>query len=69
MATEEAPETRQIETEAPKAEDETAKEGLVYAELDLVSPTSNPVVKGDEDKTEYAEIVYTPTTETDKNKS
>ncbi|XP_049825133.1 fasciclin-3 isoform X2 [Aethina tumida] len=69
VATEEAPETRQIETEAPKAEDETAKEGLVYAELDLVSPTSNPVVKGDEDKTEYAEIVYTPTTETDKNKS
>lgn len=37
-----------------------AKEGLVYAELDLVAAQNlRPVVKNDDEKTEYAEIVYT----------
>lgn len=35
------------------------KEGLVYAELDLVSQNLRPIVKNDDEKTEYAEIVYT----------
>lgn len=35
------------------------KEGLVYAELDLVAQNLRPVVKNDDEKTEYAEIVYT----------
>lgn len=39
-------------TEAPP------KEGLVYAELDLVRENLRPVVKNDDEKTEYAEIVY-----------
>ncbi|RZB40577.1 hypothetical protein BDFB_010388 [Asbolus verrucosus] len=50
---------------APDGEEEP-KEGLVYAELDLVSPQSvTPVVKNDE-KTEYAEIVYTPSDDNKK---
>ncbi|XP_044261126.1 fasciclin-3 isoform X1 [Tribolium madens] len=54
------------EIEPKRADDEVGtsedpKEGLVYAELDLVSPTSvKPLVKDDNEKTEYAEIVYTP---------
>ncbi|GJQ75304.1 putative coreceptor-mediated virion attachment to host cell [Trypoxylus dichotomus] len=35
------------------------KEGLVYAELDLVNVNLKPVLKNDDEKTEYAEIVYT----------
>lgn len=51
---------------APPAE---AKEGgIVYAELDLVSPNMKPVVKSDDDKTEYAEIVYTAKETEDSNK-
>ncbi|KAF7285879.1 hypothetical protein GWI33_009359 [Rhynchophorus ferrugineus] len=44
--------------------DNTKDKGLVYAELDLVSPTYTnlmPVVKSNDEKTEYAEIVYKPT--------
>ncbi|XP_056633985.1 fasciclin-3 isoform X2 [Diorhabda sublineata] len=36
---------------------------LVYAELDLVRANMVPVVKNDDEKTEYAEIVYTPSDE------
>lgn len=36
-----------------------SKEAIVYAELDLASGNLRPVVKGDDEKTEYAEIVYT----------
>lgn len=36
---------------------------LVYAELDLVRANMVPVVKNDDEKTEYAEIVYTATDE------
>lgn len=39
--------------------DVATKEGIVYAELDLVNPNLKPLVKNDDDKTEYAEIVYT----------
>ncbi|XP_060534314.1 fasciclin-3 isoform X2 [Cylas formicarius] len=58
--------TLKPETDAISAPEKTKeKEGLVYAELDLVSPSPNspvlkPVVKNDDEKTEYAEIVYTP---------
>ena len=50
------------EVKEPLEGDDDPKEaGLVYAELDLVSPSSvKPVVKKDDEKTEYAEIVYTP---------
>ncbi|KAK9720863.1 CD80-like C2-set immunoglobulin domain [Popillia japonica] len=44
------------EHEQPESE---YKEGLVYAELDLVKTDLKPVLKNDDDKTEYAEIVYT----------
>lgn len=37
--------------------------GLVYAELDLVRTDLKPILKNDHEKTEYAEIVYTPKTE------
>lgn len=36
-----------------------ARQDLVYAELDLVSQNLKPILKKDDDKTEYAEIVYT----------
>lgn len=40
-------------------DEDGAKEGLVYAELDLVSGQNlRPIVKNDNEKTEYAEIVY-----------
>lgn len=43
------------------------KEGVVYAELDLISPPGvKAVVKNDNDKTEYAEILYTPKEEGQK---
>ncbi|KRT84874.1 hypothetical protein AMK59_2117, partial [Oryctes borbonicus] len=42
--------------EHPESEN---REGLVYAELDLVNVNLKPVVKNDDEKTEYAEIVYT----------
>lgn len=46
--------------EANSPASETKEVGVVYAELDLtVNPNLKPVVKGDDDKTEYAEIVYT----------
>ncbi|KAF2894388.1 hypothetical protein ILUMI_11783 [Ignelater luminosus] len=55
-----------VETKIPLEESERQtstpsepKEGLVYAELDLVNPNLKPLVKNDDDKTEYAEIVYT----------
>lgn len=51
-----------LETENPQQQ-QSAKEGLVYAELDLVSPNLRPVVKNDDEKTEYAEIVYTKETD------
>lgn len=41
--------------------------GLVYAELDLVATDLKPVVKNDDEKTEYAEIVYTPKAEDDRD--
>lgn len=40
-------------------------DALVYAELDLVSQNLRPIVKNDDEKTEYAEIVYT---QNDSNK-
>lgn len=40
--------------------------GLVYAELDLVRTDLKPVLKNEDEKTEYAEIVYTPKTEDHK---
>ncbi|XP_025830987.1 fasciclin-3 isoform X2 [Agrilus planipennis] len=43
--------------------------GLVYAELDLVSQNLRPVVKNEEDKTEYAEIVYAQKENEEKIKS
>lgn len=53
-----------IETKIPIDDSEKqttpeSKEGIVYAELDLINPHSKPIVKSDDDKTEYAEIVYT----------
>ncbi|XP_065167922.1 fasciclin-3-like isoform X2 [Atheta coriaria] len=42
------------------AEEAKKTDGLVYAELDLVSPNLRPVLKSEDDKTEYAEIVYSP---------
>lgn len=47
---------------------ETKESGIVYAELDLVSQNLKPVVKSDDDKTEYAEIVYTAKEMEDSNK-
>lgn len=49
-----------METDAVKVPLEAAepRDGLVYAELDLVSQNLRPVVKNDDEKTEYAEIVY-----------
>ncbi|KAK4878773.1 hypothetical protein RN001_011279 [Aquatica leii] len=50
-----------VETKIPLDEtDKTqdGKEGIVYAELDLVNPNLKPLVKNYDDKTEYAEIVY-----------
>lgn len=43
-------------------------EGIVYAELDLVAQNLRPMVKNDDDKTEYAEIIYTqkPESETEQ---
>lgn len=57
--------------EAAEATKDDKDKGLVYAELDLVrsnSPTMVPVVKNDDEKTEYAEIVYTPAKEEGENK-
>ncbi|XP_031330069.1 fasciclin-3-like isoform X3 [Photinus pyralis] len=51
-----------IETKVPLEDDarsDEPKEGIVYAELDLVNPNPKPLVKSYDDKTEYAEIVYT----------
>lgn len=49
---------------ADEKETTTPKEGLVYAELDLVSSNNlRPVVKNGDEKTEYAEIVYTKETD------
>lgn len=51
----------EIEPKKTEEEEEPPKEGgLVYAELDLVSPANVTLVKNDNEKTEYAEIVYTP---------
>lgn len=52
-----------LEIEKPQQTSPAPKEGLVYAELDLVSPNLRPVVKNDDEKTEYAEIVYTKETD------
>lgn len=50
-------EEAESQTKSPFPEgDERA---LVYAELDLVRADMVPVVKNDDEKTEYAEIVYT----------
>lgn len=69
VASEEEPESRRIESEneenKPTNNAAEEKEGLVYAELDLVSPNTKPVVKTENEKTEYAEIVY-PTKEEEK---
>lgn len=72
VSSEEEPEARHIETDdnkPPVEEINTTlrtepepKEGLVYAELDLVRADMKPVVKNDDEKTEYAEIMYTPNT-------
>ncbi|KAJ8921152.1 hypothetical protein NQ315_013624, partial [Exocentrus adspersus] len=80
VSSEDEPDTRHMETEEDKslpveeeinttpATEVEPKEGLVYAELDLVRADMKPVVKNDE-KTEYAEIVYTPATnEKEKDK-
>lgn len=52
------------ETEAEEAEKQQKvpeeKAGLVYAELDLVRADLKPVLKSEDEKTEYAEIVYKP---------
>ncbi|KAK5637963.1 hypothetical protein RI129_012258 [Pyrocoelia pectoralis] len=70
-----------IETKVPLDEQQEdslppppqGKEGIVYAELDLVNPSPNlkPLIKNYDDKTEYAEIVYTQKDETrqDDNES
>lgn len=44
------------------------EKGLVYAELDLVRRDLKPVLKNDDEKTEYAEIVYAPKTEDEMEK-
>lgn len=41
----------------------------MYAELDLVAQNLRPVLKNEDEKTEYAEIVYTPKTEADEEAS
>lgn len=54
----------------PAEATEEKDKGLVYAELDLVrsnSPVLVPVVKNADDKTEYAEIVYTPAKNEDES--
>ncbi|CAG9815099.1 unnamed protein product, partial [Phaedon cochleariae] len=54
------PEPEVGETEpAPAQIDLKDDKGLVYAELDLARADLKPVVKNDDEKTEYAEIVYT----------
>ncbi|XP_030747489.1 fasciclin-3 isoform X2 [Sitophilus oryzae] len=67
---EELTNTDQVLTTVEKVNEKEVKDkNLVYAELDLVSPNSpnlKPVVKGNDDKTEYAEIVYTPSKEDEK---
>lgn len=81
VASEEEPEARNVETgeeintemiDADNASIATAPvddgKGLVYAELDLVRTDLKPVLKNDDEKTEYAEIVYTPKTEEEKDK-
>lgn len=71
VASEEEPEARRIEPENEENKTQTVageeKEGLVYAELDLVSPNTKPIVKTENEKTEYAEIVY-PTEKNDDTK-
>ncbi|XP_017785393.1 PREDICTED: fasciclin-3 isoform X2 [Nicrophorus vespilloides] len=64
-----AEEARKMETDEvkiPLDECKDEKDGIVYAELDLVSQNLRPVVRNDDDKTEYAEIVYTPSEDKDK---
>lgn len=82
VASEDGPESRNVETgeeeeggeklDMDNASIATAPiddgKGLVYAELDLVRTDLKPVLKNDDEKTEYAEIVYTPKTEEEKEK-
>lgn len=72
---EEDPEFRNVESTDEKLDMDNAStatvpvddgKGLVYAELDLVRTDLKPVLKNDDEKTEYAEIVYTPKTEDEK---
>lgn len=66
MASEEETEARTMDTSADvkipldiaEKQQQEPREGLVYAELDLVSQNLRPIVKNDHEKTEYAEIVY-----------
>ncbi|XP_050312125.1 fasciclin-3 isoform X2 [Anthonomus grandis grandis] len=56
---------KQAEDVAKIVNEKTDKDkGLVYAELDLIRAANPnmmvPVIKNDDEKTEYAEIVYTP---------
>lgn len=47
-----------MEPDSPE-ECKDINEGVVYAELDLQAHRSGPtVVRGDDDKTEYAEIIH-----------
>ncbi|KAL3271903.1 hypothetical protein HHI36_022373 [Cryptolaemus montrouzieri] len=70
MHNEEDPKTEETEdpTKVPldttlatedSGQDNKENTGVVYAELDLMSPGVKAVVKNDNEKTEYAEIVYT----------
>ncbi|XP_066144727.1 fasciclin-3 isoform X3 [Euwallacea fornicatus] len=56
----------EVATKTAEGKNEAKDKGLVYAELDLVrtnSPTLVAVVKNADEKTEYAEIVYSPAKE------
>ncbi|KAI4457532.1 hypothetical protein MML48_7g00003447 [Holotrichia oblita] len=61
METEEndKPGLEQEQKQKEQQEENEQPEGLVYAELDLVKTDLKPVLKNEDDKTEYAEIVYT----------
>lgn len=75
VASEDEPEPKNVETgdeDIEKIDTDNASiatvpvddgKGIVYAELDLVKTDLKPVLKNDDEKTEYAEIVYTPKTE------
>lgn len=53
--------TAQTMADIQNGADKNKEEALVYAELDLINPQgAKPVMKNDNEKTEYAEIVYTP---------